>query len=107
MVITSPNILSCKSCGGPIRKHTSRPNATGLCRDCWRKSNLELLNKNQHMRDHNKGYKDGFEKGLMDGRKEALKRVVEWLLDNELHPERDGLELSGKSLLALLDEVKE
>ena len=39
--------------------------------------------------------------------KAALKKVVAWLLDNELHPERDGLELSGKSLLALLDEVKE
>ena len=184
MVITSPNIVSCKACGKLILKQTrnTRPNETGLCRSCWclskrgensewykdgsyinqqgykfirlypedayydmadgkgyvrehrlvmakhlRRSlhswesvhhkdgdklnneiiNLELLNKNQHMKDHNKGYGDGFEKGLIDGRKEALKKVVEWLLDNELHPERDGLELSGKSLLALLDEVKE
>ena len=35
-----------------------------------------------------------------------LKKVVGWLLDNELHPERDGLELSGKSFLSLLDEIK-
>ncbi len=155
MVIASPNIVSCKSCGTPILKQTrnDRPNETGLCRTCWRKSkrgansswynggtwttldgykmvriyeenffypmadkngyvrehrlimakhlgrnlhswesvhhkdgnklnnelsNLELLNKNQHMRDHNKGYKDGFEKGLIDGRKESLKKFIEW-----------------------------
>lgn len=39
--------------------------------------NLELTTKNQHMRDHNNGYRDGLEKGLIDGRKEALKKVVE------------------------------
>ncbi len=39
--------------------------------------------------------------------KAQLKKVVGWLLDNELHPERDGLELSGKSFLSLLDEVKD
>lgn len=155
MVITSPDIVSCKSCGKLLLKQVrnTRPNETGLCRPCWRKSkrgansawykhgsyisdtgykmvrlyeedffytmaysngyvrehrlvmarhlgrclhswesihhkdgdklnneipNLELLNKNQHMRDHNKGYKDGFEKGLIDGRKESLKKVVEW-----------------------------
>ncbi|KKL79193.1 hypothetical protein LCGC14_2017230 [marine sediment metagenome] len=38
--------------------------------------------------------------------KAQFKKVVEWLLDNELHPERDGLELSGKSFLSLLDEIK-
>jgi len=38
--------------------------------------------------------------------KAQLKKVVGWLLDNELHPERDGLELSGKSFLSLLDEIK-
>ncbi len=40
--------------------------------------NLELTSKNQHMRDHNNGYRDGFEKGLIDGKKEAGKKVVEW-----------------------------
>ena len=37
--------------------------------------------------------------------KAQLKKVVEWMLDNELHPDLDGMELSGKSFLTLLGEI--
>ena len=42
-------------------------------------SNLDLTTKNQHSSDHSRGYKDGFIKGLQDGKKEALRKLVEWL----------------------------
>ena len=37
-----------------------------------------LTDEEIHVPNLNKGYKDGFEKGLIDGRKESLKKVVEW-----------------------------
>ena len=39
-----------------------------------RLENLELTTKNQHISDHNKGYRDGYTKGLQDGR---LKQIQE------------------------------
>ena len=36
--------------------------------------NLEILDKTNHIRDHSKGYKDGFRKGYLDGLKKANHR---------------------------------
>ena len=183
--------VPCKSCGVLVYRQTrnTRPNETGLCRTCWRKSkrgvnsswyrngtyinqqgyklvriyeedffypmadgngyvrehrlvmakhlgrcleswesvhhkdgdklnnelpNLELLNKNQHMRDHNKGYKDGFEKGLIDGRKESLKKVVEYIRQHQWQGHKSvdfdsprGYMISEDDMQSLLDEVKD
>lgn len=59
------------------------------------------------MKDHNKGYKDGFEKGLIDGRKESLKKVVEWLRANGYRPTAtDEWALAWDKWQALLEEIK-
>lgn len=52
--------------------------------------NLELQTKNQHMQDHMQGYRDGFEKGLIDGRKQAWKKVMEWLEENVFYVDKRG-----------------
>jgi len=36
-------------------------------------ANLELATKNNHASDHNKGYRDGFDKGFLDGRLQRIK----------------------------------
>ena len=45
------------------------------------KKRLVELGYRLSVKDHNKGYGDGFEKGLIDGRKESLKKVVEYLVE--------------------------
>lgn len=45
-----------------------------------RRENLELAVIGQHIRQHSKGYKAGYEKGLTDGR---LKQIEELKLQNE------------------------
>lgn len=37
-----------------------------------RVENLEILDKRNHITDHNKGYKDGYQKGLVDGRNKQI-----------------------------------
>ncbi|KKN74719.1 hypothetical protein LCGC14_0387610 [marine sediment metagenome] len=63
-----PRSVACVTCAN---KPQNAPNYKG-----------EKLTHNGYVREHNKGYKDGFEKGLIDGGKESLKKVVEWLKDN-------------------------
>jgi len=44
-------------------------------KDDNRLENLELSNRLDHMSSHNKGYKDGFLKGLKDGRNKHIKEL--------------------------------
>jgi hypothetical protein len=44
-------------------------------RDDNRIANLELGTRNSHIRDHNKGYRDGYQKGLMDGRNKQVQEL--------------------------------
>ena len=72
--------------------------------------NLELSTNAAHITDHHKGYKDGYQKGLNDGRISRIKkleeevielsgqvRLLQWRLNNEmgndinLREERTGL----------------
>ncbi len=39
--------------------------------------NLELSSRGSHALNHNKGYKDGFRKGYLDGKKQALKETTQ------------------------------
>jgi hypothetical protein len=39
--------------------------------------NLELTTKGNHMTDHNKGYRDGYQKGLIDGRDKQISELKE------------------------------
>jgi len=60
------------------------PNGYQAChyngiKDDNRLENLELTTKNQHMRDHNNGYRDGYEKGLLDGRNTRIKELTRLL----------------------------
>jgi len=51
--------------------------------------NLELTNNGSHILEHNKGYRDGYQKGLADGRLKQIEelkqeiRLLRWQLKNE------------------------
>jgi hypothetical protein len=45
-------------------------------RDDNRLENLELSTANSHIKDHNKGYQDGYRKGLLDGRSIRIKQLL-------------------------------
>lgn len=45
-------------------------------KDDNRIDNLELTTNGMHLKDHSKGYRDGFQKGYLDGKKEALKETA-------------------------------
>ena len=49
--------------------------------------NLELFCEGEHIRNHNKGYKDGYAKGLVDGRNKQIQELKEEIfeLQTELH----------------------
>jgi hypothetical protein len=66
-------------------------------RDDNRIDNLELTTNSAHITDHNKGYKDGYQKGLTDGR---LKQIEELKTQNaEMLQEMRFLQLRIKELI--------
>ena len=46
-------------------------------KDDNRIENLELQTRNGHIQDHNKGYQDGYLKGLTDGRDKQIQKLKE------------------------------
>lgn len=52
--------------------------------------NLELVIRGQHSREHSKGYKAGFEKGLRDGKDKVIREQQERIkyLESELYGKR-------------------
>jgi len=49
-------------------------------KDDNRIENLELTTRGSHVVEHNKGYKDGYQKGLLDGRNKQIKQLQEEIL---------------------------
>jgi hypothetical protein len=47
-------------------------NVNGI-RDDNQIGNLELTMKGKHTKEHNQGYRDGFERGYLDGKNKAIK----------------------------------
>lgn len=59
-------------------------------KDDNRIENLELSTKNAHSKDHNKGYRDGYAKGLIDGRNKQIEelrkeiRLLQWQIKDRV-----------------------
>lgn len=51
-------------------------------RDDNRLVNLELTTKGNHSKDHSTGYRDGYDKGLMDGRSKQIQELKD-LIENQ------------------------
>ena len=69
-----------------------------------RLENLELTTVGSHSREHSKGYRDGYQKGLADGR---LKQIQELNIQNmELLKQIKLVQFQNKELLCQLNKLR-